>query len=225
MILISPSSEALAICSSSQRASFAWVATIAWFVMVRCRRADTAVRARAPRSCWPAQPRNDIDCHGDRGDQAARRSQRSKCRDNSEGNGGHINHGDYCCHCGPFRGRGGFTDAGRPCGTAGHCQPPWARWSAAAGLPVGRRRPPLARRIARQCLPLVCHLLPARVEAALRWCGQSQTIARASAAMQPVQPSALHVVKFTKPFYFVAIFFKNCCLCDCWTHENLSKFN
>ena len=36
---------------------------------------------------------------------------------------------------GPCRGRGGFADAGRPCGTAWHCYPPRARRLAAAGPP------------------------------------------------------------------------------------------
>ena len=49
------------------------------------------------------------------------------------------------------RGRGGFADAGRPCGTARHCQPPRALRLAAAGPPD--YQPSLARRIARQCLP------------------------------------------------------------------------
>ena len=81
---------------------------------------------------------------------------------------------------GPRRGRGGCADAGRPCGTAWHCQPPRSRQpeSAAAGPPVAagpldyqtplaRRRPPLARRLDRQCLPPVGRRRPARVEAAL----------------------------------------------------------
>ena len=59
---------------------------------------------------------------------------------------------------GPCCGRGGFADAGRPCGTAWHCQPPRARRLAAAGPPdcqpsLARPRPPLTRRTARQCLP------------------------------------------------------------------------
>ena len=45
---------------------------------------------------------------------------------------------------GSSRGRGGFSDAGRPCGTAWHCQPPRARRLAAAGPPD--YQPSLARR-------------------------------------------------------------------------------
>ena len=70
---------------------------------------------------------------------------------------------------GPCCGRGGFADAGRPCGTAWQCQPPRARRLAAAGPPdyqpsLARPRPPLTRRTARQCLPPVGRRRPARVE-------------------------------------------------------------
>ena len=70
---------------------------------------------------------------------------------------------------GPCRGRGGFADAGRPCGTAWHCQPPRARRLAAASPPdyqpsLARPRPPLTCRIARQCLQPVGRRRPAPVE-------------------------------------------------------------
>ena len=101
---------------------------------------------------------------------AARRSRRSNGSDNSDGNSGHIDHGDHGSHCGPCRGCGGFADAERPCGNTWHCQLPLARRSATADPPVAagppdylpplaprspavrRRRPPLACRIAGQCL-------------------------------------------------------------------------
>ena len=117
---------------------------------------------------------------------AARRSRRSK---------------------GPCRGRGGFADAGRPCGTVWHCQPPRARRLATDGPPVtagppdyqplARPRPPPARRIAKQCLPPVGRRRPAQIERRSPLmppplAGRSQTIARASAVMQPLQPSTVH---------------------------------
>ena len=66
----------------------------------------------------------------------------------------------------PCSGRGGFADAGRPCWTVWHCQPPRAHRLAAAGQPdyqpsLARPLPPLARRIARQCLPPVGRRRPA----------------------------------------------------------------
>ena len=87
----------------------------------------------------------------------ALRSQRSSGRDISYGNGGHIDHCDHGGHCRQCRGRGGFADAGRPCGTAhggmsrrspparGTASPRWpvGRPAAAAACwPVGRRRWP-----------------------------------------------------------------------------------
>ena len=76
---------------------------------------------------------------------ATRRSRRSNGRDNSDCNGGYIDHRGHGDHCGPYRGRGWIADAGRPCGTVCQC----LALPAAAGPLVCRwlrLPPPLARR-------------------------------------------------------------------------------
>ena len=146
----------------------------------RCRTRHALCRPLA--QAGRAQPRDDIDGHGDHGD--------------------HGDHGGRRSN-GPCRGRGGFADAGRPCGTAWHCQPPRTRRLAAAGPQEAAGLPAVAGPPAAAADPPDCQAVPVAGRPPTASAGRTalsadaaaasqQMISRASTAMQPLQPSTVH---------------------------------
>ena len=156
--------------------------------MVRRRRTDTAAArtVQTARSCRPRPAaqrylRSRLSWRSNRLKRSVPRSRRSSCR-----------------------GRGGFADAERPCGTAWHCQTP-------RGPPVGRRwpagLPAVADPPAAATDPPDCQAVPAAGRPSAACAGRTalpadaaaasrQMIARASAAMQPLQLSTVRTADY-----------------------------